>query len=572
MDSIEKARTKIQRQDGDRHPTRPDLVWVSAAAGGKGDWRKDKGAKKDDNQAPSKQSASKDDQDKAAKFSDDDLKKVLNDDNASDEAKAKAKEILDQRKSKGDDKDSKDSPDKSEDDKSAKQEDEKESDAPTSKPDTPPATSKSSDDNSPKSSEKKAPQAASMPSTSLPRNLEELEKYEDEGHWYEDKNHPAIRKVFRLDTVSGRIAYDAFVDKKKRAEPDYKPILKRLSKINVKYLGFLSGDGNGNFLVSAGGAGIGKSYGFKLVAARLNKVFYDPDLHTAGDGDYDIFEAPNPGSAKKLIEILKKHNGKVIMFDDTDAILTQKQYAAIMKKATIDTQDRVLSDPDDPSNNFKFTGRIVVMTNKSVGDVAAVSEDAKAIMSRAASIDINVTKNEQLEVMKKRIHGMKFEKLPRLIDPEEDRKERDDVMAFIEKNVDKIDPSNFTPRLIGNIIKAKREAELAMKIYDNADDEDEKESIREEFGIDEDMIHNPHFWYDNAEEALSKGEEDELGAPKKVVAKAPSPSTAPKFDWARAYDDGVCYEDNDITKASDTFFDSITMSLEEAKSLLLSDE
>lgn len=571
MDSIEKARTKIQRQDGDRHPTRPDLVWVSSAAGGKGDWRKDKGAKKDDNQAPSKQSASKDEQDKAAKFKDEDLKKVLNDDNASDEAKAKAKEILEQRKSKSEDKDSNDSPDKSDEDKSAKKE-EKDSDAPTSKPDTPPATSKSSDDNSPKSSEKKAPQAPSMPSTSLPRNLEELEKYEDEGHWYEDKNHPAIRKVFRLDTVSGRIAYDAFVDKKKRAEPDYKPILKRLSKINVKYLGFLSGDGNGNFLVSAGGAGIGKSYGFKLVAARLNKVFYDPDLHTAGDGDYDIFEAPNPGSAKKLIEILKKHNGKVIMFDDTDAILTQKQYAAIMKKATIDTQDRVLSDPDDPSNNFKFTGRIVVMTNKSVGDVAAVSEDAKAIMSRAASIDINVTKNEQLEVMKKRIHGMKFEKLPRLIDPEEDRKERDDVMAFIEKNVDKIDPSNFTPRLIGNIIKAKREAELAMKIYDNADDEDEKESIREEFGIDEDMINNPHFWYDNAEEALSKGEEDELGAPKKVVAKDPSTSPAPKFNWARAYDDGVCYEDNDITKASDTFFDSITMSLEEAKSLLLSDE
>lgn len=571
MDSIEKARTKIQRQDGDRHPTRPDLVWVSSAAGGKGDWRKDKGAKKDDNQAPSKQSASKDEEDKAAKFSDDDLKKVLNDDNASDEAKAKAKEILEQRKSKGDDKGSNDSPDKSEDNKSAKQE-EKDSDAPTSKPNTPPATSKSSDDNSPESSEKKASQAASMPSTSLPRNLEELEKYEDEGHWYEDKNHPAIRKVFRLDTVSGRIAYDAFVDKKKRAEPDYKPILKRLSKINVKYLGFLSGDGNGNFLVSAGGAGIGKSYGFKLVAARLNKVFYDPDLHTPGDGDYDIFEAPNPGSAKKLIEILKKHNGKVIMFDDTDAILTQKQYAAIMKKATIDTQDRVLSDPDDPSNNFKFTGRIVVMTNKSVGDVAAVSEDAKAIMSRAASIDINVTKNEQLEVMKKRIHGMKFEKLPRLIDPEEDRKERDDVMAFIEKNVDKIDPSNFTPRLIGNIIKAKREAELAMKIYDNADDEDEKESIREEFGIDEDMINNPHFWYDNAEEALSKGEEDELGAPKKVVAKAPNTSPAPKFDWARAYDDGVCYEENEITKASDTFFDSITMSLEEAKNLLLSDE
>lgn len=568
MDSIEKARTKIQRQDGDRHPTRPDLVWVSAAAGGKGDWRKDKGAKKDDNQAPSKQSASKDDQDKAAQFKDEDLKKVLNDDNASDEAKAKAKEILEQRKSKGDDKGSDDSADdKTEGDKSATK-DEKESDAPTSAPDTPPAASKSSDDNSPKK-EKKASYSAS---TALPRNLEELEKYEDEGHWYEDKNHPAIKKVFRLDTVSGRMAYDAFVDKKKRAEPDYKPALKRLAKINVKYLGFLSGDGNGNFLVSAGGAGIGKSYGFKLVAARLNKVFYDPDLHTPGDGDYDIFEAPNPGSEKKLLEILKAHNGKIIMFDDTDDILTHSRYSSVMKKATIDTQDRILSQSDDPSNNFKFTGRIVVMTNKNVGDISASSEDAKAVMSRAATIDLSLTKNEQMEVIRKRIHGMKFDKIPRLIDPEEDKKERDDVLAFIEKNLDRIDPASFNPRIIGNIIKAKREAELTMNLYRNAEDEDEKESIREEFGIDEDMIDNPDFWYDNAEESLFKAEEDELGAPKKVVAKAPRASTAPKFNWARAYDDGVCYEDNDITKASDTFFDSITMSLEEAKSLLLSDE
>ena len=557
MDSIEKARTKIQRQDGDRHPTRPDLVWVSSAAGGKGDWRKDKGAKKDDNQAPSKQSSNSD-EDKAAKFSDEDLKKVLNDDNASDAAKEKAKEILEQRKSKNNDQDGSSKEDKEGDNE------------PKKSANTPSATSKSSENSTPRKEERKPNNASYSPvSSALPRNLEELEKYEDEGHWYEDKNHPAIKRVFRLDTVSGRIAYDAFVDRKKRAEPDYKPILKRLSKINIKYLGFLSGDGNGNFLVSAGGAGIGKSYGFKLVAARLNKVFYDSQIHKPGEGDYDIFEAPNPGSAKKLMKILKEHNGKIIMFDDTDAILTQKQYAAIMKKATIDTQDRILSDPDDPSNNFKFTGRIVVMTNKSVGDVAAESEDAKAIMSRAATIDINVTKNEQLEVMKKRIHGMKFDKLPRLIDEDEDRKERDDVMAFIEKNIDKIDPANFTPRLIGNVIKAKREAELAMDLYKTAENDDERESMREDFGIDEDMINNPDFWYDNAEEALSKGNEDEIGTKKKESVKTVQ---RPKFEWSRAYDDGVCYEENDITKASDKFYESIPMSLDEAKRLLLEDE
>lgn len=39
---IEKARTKVQRNDGDPHPSNPNLVWSSSAAGGKGDWRKRK--------------------------------------------------------------------------------------------------------------------------------------------------------------------------------------------------------------------------------------------------------------------------------------------------------------------------------------------------------------------------------------------------------------------------------------------------------------------------------------------------------------------------------------------------
>ena len=38
-DIIEKARIKVQRNDGDPHPSNPNLVWSSSAAGGKGDWR-----------------------------------------------------------------------------------------------------------------------------------------------------------------------------------------------------------------------------------------------------------------------------------------------------------------------------------------------------------------------------------------------------------------------------------------------------------------------------------------------------------------------------------------------------
>ena len=51
------------------------------------------------------------------------------------------------------------------------------------------------------------------------------------------------------------------------------------------------------------------------MAELLNmKPFEEGD--SPGDGDYDIFEAPEANSGKQLLNILKAHNGKIIMHNN----------------------------------------------------------------------------------------------------------------------------------------------------------------------------------------------------------------------------------------------------------------
>ena len=158
-----------------------------------------------------------------------------------------------------------------------------------------------------------------------------------EGHkitekWYLDRNDDRVKKMFNLKTKEGRIKYDQFVYKMKKKEKDYKNPVEVVQDLNEQYLEFLDNDEQ-RFMISAGGAGIGKSYGFNKMAELLNmKPFEEGD--SPGDGDYDIFEAPDVNSGKQLLKILKAHNGKNIVFDDNDKVLKRADCASVMKKGT----------------------------------------------------------------------------------------------------------------------------------------------------------------------------------------------------------------------------------------------
>lgn len=283
--------------------------------------------------------------------------------------------------------------------------------------------------------------------------------------WYLDRNDDRVKKAFNLKTKEGRIKYDQFVYKMKKKEKDYKNPVEVVQDLNEQYLEFLDNDEQ-RFMISAGGAGIGKSYGFNKMAELLNmKPFEEGD--SPGDGDYDIFEAPDVNSGKQLLNILKAHNGKIIVFDDNDKVLKRADCASVMKKATATTGRRVVGDPDDVKQNFEFTGRIIIMTNK---DLAALSEseDTKAIISRAMMVsEIYMTVPETIEVMESRYQDYEFPSAPRLDDEAADKKERDEIMNLIKKNQKNIDPSQFTTRTFQEILTNKRKVDKANEKRSN---------------------------------------------------------------------------------------------------------
>lgn len=283
--------------------------------------------------------------------------------------------------------------------------------------------------------------------------------------WYLNKNDDRVKKRFNLKTKEGRIKYDQFVYKEKKKEPDYKDPVEVIQDLNEQYLEFLDNPEQ-RFMISAGGAGIGKSYGFNKIAELLNmKPFEEGDQ--PGDDDYDIFEAPDVNSGKQLLGILKAHNGKIIVFDDNDKVLRRADCASVMKKATATTGKRIVGDPDDIKSNFEFTGRIMIMTNKDLNSLAE-NEDTKAVISRAMMVsEIYLTVPEQIEVMKSRYQDYEFKQAPRLDDEAADKKERDEIMSLIEKNQKNIDPAQFTTRTFQEILINKRKVDNANEKRNN---------------------------------------------------------------------------------------------------------
>lgn len=288
--------------------------------------------------------------------------------------------------------------------------------------------------------------------------------------WFLNQRDPRVQKQFnRLQNKSDRIAYDRFVYKMKKKSPDYQSPVEVMQDLNADYLSFLDNDEQ-RFMISAGGAGIGKSYGFKKIAELLNKKPFDPETDAPGDEDYDYVELGDINSKKQLLDALKAHNGKILLFDDTDSVITRKDLASVMKKATSMTGKRVVGDPDDTKTNFTFTGRIMIMTNKDLTQLAE-NEDTKAILSRAGMVSsIYMTVDETIEILKDRFQSMDFPQTPHLADDAEDKAEREELFKLIVDNKDKIDPAEFTTRTFGRILNDKRNTEKRNKFMSQGGD------------------------------------------------------------------------------------------------------
>lgn len=397
----------------------------------------------------------------------------------------------------------------------------------------------------------------------------------DQG-WRDASDHRVQKEFNGLRTLSDRQRYDAFLDQQKRQDENYVPPIEQIQDLNADYLDFLDGDAS-SFLISAGGAGVGKTWGFKKLCELLDLQKFDPKTMSPGDDDYDWVVAPNIKSEKQLNEFLSQHNGKIILFDDNDAILTRQDMKAVMKTVNDnDPESRLFKDPKT-GQMIKFTGKIACITNKSLDSLSS-DEDGKAVLSRAQKLEVKMTVEENLEILGQRYKDMEIDGLDLGSD---EAKLREEVYQFILDNKDKLDPAKFTVRKFRDVMLDIQKARRRNKYSSTS-------------SMASYLLGSGRDWHKTALTTLNKAEDDELNKEteeEEVGEKRPTQKVKDKIEKLKKknpklanqlFGDAAAdhFDDTDIDESDEEDNDDETekayqidfgdMSLKDAENLLLS--
>ena len=259
-----------------------------------------------------------------------------------------------------------------------------------------------------------------------------------------------------LDTKADRQRYDAFLDMMKREEEYYETPNEVLQDLGRDFYMFIK-DPNLPLFVSSGGAGAGKSYQLQEVFDIDDKIGFDKDKHKPGDGDYDyVFLSQDIKDEDDFAKILHEHNGKIIVFDDKDKLLTTRSGKLVnMMKALADTNKKLRKFKGPNGDDEVFTGKMIFLTNKSK-ETLNRNEDAHAVMTRAIKNNIYMTVNENLELLSQRYMTMVPEALQsvKADDTELEKDFRQRAFDIIMDRSDTLDPMSFSTRTFQDILFA----------------------------------------------------------------------------------------------------------------------
>lgn len=276
-------------------------------------------------------------------------------------------------------------------------------------------------------------------------------------------NDARVQKQFNgFKTLKDRQQYDALKTYYEPTTPGYLNPDNKIGQLNEQYDNLIKYDTTPLF-VSAGGAGAGKSYGWRTVAEENNLKELEPD-GDPNDGDWGYVMVSDPDDEKDFRKMLAKYNGtytddngdehpRILVFDDADKILTSRAGAmmALMKKITDNNpKNRIFLNPNTGENEV-FKGAILLMTNKDVASISAANEDAKAILSRGMVNDMQFTRAENMELIDKRYKDMKLGSYQKAFEKQfPDKKKQMEVRQiardWLAENIGDADPGKFTPR------------------------------------------------------------------------------------------------------------------------------
>jgi hypothetical protein len=140
-------------------------------------------------------------------------------------------------------------------------------------------------------------------------------------------------------------------------------------------------------VVITGPGGLGKSF---MVMEQLQQAGLEEEV------DYVIIKGYS--TAKGLYRSLFQHNGKLIIYDDTDEILKNDVAKNILKSA-LDSYDvrKITWNSEaktDLPDSFEFSGRVIFVSNLSQDRID------QALLSRSLTIDISMNQDEKIQRMR----------------------------------------------------------------------------------------------------------------------------------------------------------------------------
>jgi hypothetical protein len=198
------------------------------------------------------------------------------------------------------------------------------------------------------------------------------------------------------------------------------PAFAGFRNITLYIQSLMQGTVNKNGVILYGVPGSSKTY-------MVRRSLYFSNMSPGSD--YVIYKGAtaNPQKNTNIIyEILYRENGKLIIFDDFDSVLQDENVVNLLKAALDSYPERIISLPDNGSwdksdferipPKFKFTGKILIISNKENID--------PAILSRMLSVYINYTEQEWKQYIKD---------LMDYLSPTVDRKTKEEVYDYVEE-------------------------------------------------------------------------------------------------------------------------------------------
>lgn len=146
-------------------------------------------------------------------------------------------------------------------------------------------------------------------------------------------------------------------------------------------------DGNTSGVVITGSPGMGKTF---TIFQTLNALGKKKDV------DYHYVQGAKI-TVSAFYAMLYEHSDKLLIFDDSDSVFNNADGINMMKAALDTTGERVLTY-DSPyvdklgiPKSFRFTGKMVFISNLSMSDVDS------ALRSRSLVMDLHMTRAEKLQ-------------------------------------------------------------------------------------------------------------------------------------------------------------------------------